>query len=707
MKQTKKGGFTLPGEAGCEALTLELADRWGADVIRDSDGTELSDEILDAGYSIYSTICLIRDHNEWAREHPDCLQQTFLTTRPCLAGEGPLSVALLADFFDEQFRVNDGETARRYWQVWDRTEGTLLDAGAWHWQPGTGCVVVDHPTPYHSYTVSFLAYRIWEEISMYNHLTNHWDKEHLMPIDPRRPEARAFLTDWLRNWCETHPHTTVVRFTSLFYNFVWIWGSDERNRSLFTDWGSYDFTVSEQALADFAAEYGYELTAEDFINKGNFQVTHQPPTAHKRDYMAFTQRFVASYGRTLVDLVHQYGKKAYVFYDDSWIGVEPYGPYFPSIGFDGIIKCVFSGYEVRMCSGVPAQVHELRLHPYLFPVGLGGAPTFTEGGDPTRDARAYWNHVRRALLRAPIDRIGLGGYLHLVKDFPDFVQYIADLADEFREVRDLHAAGEVYTMPLTVAVLHSWGGLRPWTLSGHFHETYMHDLIHINEALSGLPVETRFLSFEDVKAGKLEGVDVVINAGRAGTAWSGGDAWQDAALVTALSAWVAQGGVLIGVNRAHRRAGLGRLFPDGPRPRRGRGHRRPCLSRPLARAGRPRGGPDPRGRHPLHPRPPLPDGRRDPRPGRTGRLPGHCHPHLRPRPWHISGRLCLQPRKRPDAAQPDALGHRDRQQPCPVPDRQCGLRMCLVPGCPPPCGHQQHRTSTDHRHPHTGGRCAG
>ena len=124
--------------------------------------------------------------------------------------------------------------------------------------------------------------------------------------------------------------------------------------------------MSEQALADFAAEYGYELTAEDFINKGNFQVTHQPPTAHKRDYMAFTQRFVASYGRTLVDLVHQYGKKAYVFYDDSWIGVEPYGPYFPSIGFDGIIKCVFSGYEVRMCSGVPAQVHELRLHPYLF-----------------------------------------------------------------------------------------------------------------------------------------------------------------------------------------------------------------------------------------------------------------------------------------------------------------------------------------------------
>lgn len=560
MKHHTTGGFTLPGEAGCEALTLDLARRWGADVIRDSDGTELSDEILQAGYDIYSTICIIREHNDWARQHPDCLQQTFLSTQPALAEEESLSVPLMAGFFDQQFKVNDRPAALALWQVWDRTEETLLSADAWQWQPDTGCVVIRHPVPYHQYTVSFLAWRIWEEISMYNHVTNGWTKEHLVPIDPRTPVAREYLTHWLQTWCENHPHTNVVRFTSMFYNFVWMWGSDERNRNLFTDWGSYDFTVSEQALADFAAEYGYALTAEDFINKGNFQVTHMPPSDRKRDYMAFTQRFVAGYGKELVDLVHSYGKKAYVFYDDSWVGVEPYGPCFEQFGFDGIIKCVFSGYEARMCAGVKAPVHELRLHPYLFPVGLGGAPTFMPGGDPTRDAKLYWNHVRRALLRAPIDRIGLGGYLHLLEDFPDFVQYIADLADEFRTVRDLHRAGKVYTMPLTVAVLHSWGNLRPWTLSGHFHETYMHDLIHINEALSGLPVQTEFLSFEDVKAGKLEGVDVVINAGRAGTAWSGGDAWHDAKLVTALNAWVAQGGVLIGVNEPSAAPGHGDYF---------------------------------------------------------------------------------------------------------------------------------------------------
>lgn len=52
----EKGSFTLPGESRYEDLTLELAKKWGADVIRDSDGTQLSDQILNAGYDIYSTI---------------------------------------------------------------------------------------------------------------------------------------------------------------------------------------------------------------------------------------------------------------------------------------------------------------------------------------------------------------------------------------------------------------------------------------------------------------------------------------------------------------------------------------------------------------------------------------------------------------------------------------------------------------------------
>ncbi|WP_419964845.1 1,3-beta-galactosyl-N-acetylhexosamine phosphorylase N-terminal domain-containing protein [Sphaerochaeta halotolerans] len=38
------------------------------------------------------------------------------------------------------------------------------------------------------------------------------------------------------------------------------------------------------------------------------------------------------------------------------------------------------------------------------------------------DVQKYWVHVRRAMLRAPIDRIGLRGYLNLTEGFPDFVE---------------------------------------------------------------------------------------------------------------------------------------------------------------------------------------------------------------------------------------------------------------------------------------------
>ncbi len=547
MSKTK-GGFTLPGESGYEKLTLQMAEKWGADVIRDSDGTVLSDEIVHAGYGIYSTICIIRDHNAWARENLDKLQQTFLCTPGMVATGADVTISLMESFFAEQFAINDSERALPYWEVYDRTTNEKVDNGKWSYDKGAGTVTVKDITPFHKYTVSFLAYRIWEEISMYNHTTNNWDKEHLMQIDPRYPETQAYMLSWMKNWCETHPDTTVVRFTSMFYNFVWIWGSNERNRQLFSDWGSYDYTVSDLALEEFEKQYGYRMTAEDFINKGQFHVTHMPGDRKKADWMAFINDFVITFGKKLIDMVHAYGKKAYVFYDDSWVGVEPYNGRFQEFGFDGLIKCVFSGYEARLCAGVDVPTHELRLHPYLFPVGLGGAPTFTEGGDPTLDAKKYWNSVRRALLRAKIDRIGLGGYLHLVEPFPDFCDYIEKVSDEFRLIQSFHEAGRPYSIKTRVAVLHSWGALRSWTLSGHFHETYMHDLIHINEALSGLPVEVKFLSFEDVKKGALEDVDVVINAGRAGSAWSGGDNWKDDEVVTLLTKWVYEGGTFLGVN---------------------------------------------------------------------------------------------------------------------------------------------------------------
>lgn len=545
MIPKKPGGMTIPGEAGYEALTLQLAEKWGADVIRDSDGTTLSDELLKAPYDIYSTICIIRGHNEWARSHPQCLQQTFLLTEPKLALGEELAIPLLEDYYHQQFKINDTPCSLRFWQVFDRTVNREHPRACWRYDANSGSVKIKKALPWHEYTVTFLVYRTWEEISMYNAVTNHLHGEHLVALEPFYPEVREYMRCWLEDWCKAHPNTDVIRFTSLFYNFVWLWGERAQNR--FTDWASYDFAVSDKALEEFEKTYGC-VSLEDFLHRGHRQTTHCPDHGIRGKWREFIHTFVTGFGRELTDIVHRYGKRAVMFYDDSWVGTEPCSASFAKIGMDGIVKCVFSGFEVRLCGCVEAKIHELRLHPYLFPTGVNGNPSFLEGGDPVGEARRYWMHIRRAMLRQKIDRIGLGGYLHLVLNKPEFSDYIAQLADEFRTIRALHEGGSPAVLPVRVAVVTAWGSLRPWTLCGHFHEAYKHDLIHINESLSGLPFDVSFLSFDDVCRGDLDGYDAVINAGMKDTAWSGGEYWRDGQLVEQMTRFVYEGGLYLGVN---------------------------------------------------------------------------------------------------------------------------------------------------------------
>lgn len=546
----KRGSFTLPGEAGYEDLTLRLAKQWGADVIRDSDGTTLSPGILEAGYDIYSTLCLVRMDNRWARANPDKLQQNYLMSFPVVAQSGTVTIDLLDGYFREQFVVNAGDNPKEFWQAFDRTTGLEVPPDHWEYDSATGMVTIHGATAWHKYTVNFLVCRIWEEISMYNHITNDWgDREHLMAVEPRYPETQQHLLEILEQWLIAHPNTRVVRFTSMFYNFCWFWGDRKSLRFVYSDWGSYDFTVNPLALREFEKSRGYHMTSEDFVNAGRYNATHNPPTARYRDWIDFINEFVVSFGRQCIDLVHRYGKQAYVFYDDHWIGVEPYGARFSDFGFDGIIKCVFNGFEARLGAGVQGvATRELRLHPYLFPTGLTGEPTFKEGGNPKLDAQRFWGNIRRALLRKPVDRIGLGGYLHLVEPFPDFCDYIESLTAEFRRLMAMHRAGAPKTAPFRVAILTAWGSLRSWIASGHMHEHPEVELTQVLESLAGLPVEVEFLSFEDVLANGIpDGVKVLINAGRLGTAWSGGDAWKNPDLVEALTAWVAAGGSLLGI----------------------------------------------------------------------------------------------------------------------------------------------------------------
>jgi beta-D-galactosyl-(1->4)-L-rhamnose phosphorylase len=555
------GSFTMPGQSGYERLTLDLAKKWGADTIRDSDGTQLSPEILQAGYDVYSTVCVVRSVQPWARENLAKIQQSYLLSFPVVAEKSSLTIEVLKGFFHEQFVVNYLDDPKKWWQVIDRTTGAEVPKTKWDVNAKRGTVTIKDAVKGHKYTVTFLAFRVWEEISMYNHITNDWgDREHLAAVDPMHPETQKVILAFLEKWLDEHPDTQVVRFTSMFYNFTWFWGEDLDLRYIYSDWGDYEMMVSPRALKAFDKKYGYKLSPEDFVNGGLYNSTHNAPSRRYRDWMEFVHDFVVEFGKKCIDMVHARGKKAFVFYDDHWIGVEPYSPRFKEFGFDGLIKCVFNAFEVRKCAHVTGvKTHELRLHPYLFPTGLKGEPTFKEGGNPTLDAKNFWIDARRGIIRAPIDRIGLGGYLSLVEPYPDFQKYIAELTNEFRLLKSFHKGDKAYTAPFKVAVLTAWGSLRSWQASGHY--TPGVDYNELIESLAGLPLDVTFISFDDLlKSGVPKDVRVIINAGREGSAWSGGHYWQEPKINEILTDWVQKGGGFIGIAEPSASPEPGQLF---------------------------------------------------------------------------------------------------------------------------------------------------
>ena len=73
-------------------------------------------------------------------------------------------------------------------------------------------------------------------------------------------------------------------------------------------------------------------------------------------------------------------------------------------------------------------------------------------------------------------------------------------------------------------------------------------------------MEVSFISFEDVKKGALDNIDVVINAGYAGSAWSGGECWNDDEVVCVLTKWVHEGGCFIGVGEPSAVSGYDTYF---------------------------------------------------------------------------------------------------------------------------------------------------
>lgn len=549
-----KGRVTLPSESNFLEQTKEMLERWGADALRDSDGTKLDDDIKFLDAKIYTTYFVVRQHNEFAEKHMDECQQLYLMSRHNTATGTELAISFMEGYYQEQVIPDYLHDPARWWEVIDRTTQEVVPVESWEVDRSKHQVIVHDAVPFHEYTVSFLVYAIWDPTQMYNHITNNWgDKPHEIPFDVRHSTSDQFSKEYLIQWLKENPSTDVVRFTTFFYHFTLVFNDNAKEK--FVDWFGYGATVSAKALEEFEQEYGYRLRPEDIVDNGYYNSTFRVPTDHYLDYMDFIQRFVAKKARELVQIVHEAGREAMMFLGDNWIGTEPYGKYFGEIGLDAVVGSVGGGVSLRLISDIPhVKYTEGRFLPYFFP------DTFYEGNDPVPEAMRNWITARRAIMRKPVDRIGYGGYLSLAYKFPKFVDYIESVTDEFRQLYDTIKGCKPYC-GLKVAVLNSWGSIRSWQAYMVAHELWYkqcYSYMGVMEALSGASVDVTFLSFKDIREkGIPEDVDVIINAGDAMTAFSGGEEWSDPKLVSAIRQWVYNGGGFLGVGEpsAYHRGG--------------------------------------------------------------------------------------------------------------------------------------------------------
>jgi len=556
MKKTT-GRVTLPSEENFLSETKELMERWGADALRDSDGTKLDDEIKQLDAKIYSTYFVARGNNEFAKKHPEETQQLYLMSKYNTAINQPLKIDFLDGYFLDQIKPDYLHNPKEWWEVIDRTTGEVVEPREWDVNQQTNEVVVHHAKPWHEYTVSFLAFMTWDPTHMYNHITNNWgDEPHDIPFDVRQPHSNQFAKDYLKQWLSENPDTDVVRFTTFFYHFTLVF--NDLGKEKFVDWFGYGASISVAALEAFAKEKGYRLRPEDIVDKGYYNSTFRVPSKAYLDYIDFIQQFVAKEVKDLVALVHDADKEAMMFLGDNWIGTEPYGDYFKEMGIDAVVGSVGDGTTLRLISDIPhVSYTEGRFLPYFFP------DTFYKGNNPAIEANENWLTARRALMRKPLDRIGYGGYLSLAYKFPEFVNYIEKVTDEFRMIADTIKDAKPYS-GIKVAILNSWGKLRTWQthIVAHgkrYKQAYSYH--GILESLSGSAADVMFISFTDViENGVPEDVDVIINAGDEGTSFSGGASWSDTRLTTILREWVYNGGGFIGVGEPSAIHHEGRYF---------------------------------------------------------------------------------------------------------------------------------------------------
>ena len=306
----KKGRVTIPTDLDVVPETIEVLKKWGADAIRDCDGTEFPEELTKVGAKIYSTYYTTRKDNAWAKANPDEVQQCYIMTGFYTADGGQLRIPLMQGISEELMQVNTRDDIKRWWEVMDRTTGQPLSHRRLELRRGHR--LRGHPR-------ARALPRVHRELPGLPHLG---PRAHVQRRDQRLEGLRA--PDHLRRapaqdpqvhhgapaqvhrrppLCERHPlhhllpsvHPGVRRAEA---------GEVRGLVRLFR-------LVSPYILEQFEKEVGYKFRPEYIIDQGYYNNQYRVPSKEFKDFMAFQRREVAKLAKEMVDITHELGMRSH------------------------------------------------------------------------------------------------------------------------------------------------------------------------------------------------------------------------------------------------------------------------------------------------------------------------------------------------------------------------------------------------------------
>lgn len=467
-------------------------------------GLEVQGIPLAAGYTGINDF----DYQDAAYEayHP----RTFLPSFPQTAAtNGPLVIELMAGYTYTGFTVEKDAFFRPYWTVWDRTVRTEIPSTEWSY--ASGALTLHSAEAGHEYCAGFSVLR------------------------PERYQdffSSDFRTIYLQDWqsaLQTDLRDVVrcAYFSVYFQNLPMPTGR-------FMDWYSPGYLITRHLIEKYEARFGKPFELNTMFDFGVWRSANDEKDEGWNEVFALHREEAQAFAPGYNEMIHDLGRRNRFFWGDAWIGIEPQEASFAQMGFDEIVTAVSIPQDARRLMTIDSSVQRNARFGFWS----------VETGDGINTFSNDWKNFLRGALRELPDGISFGGpeLSTLVQDEAGFEDYLTDRISDFKLLHELIHGKRAYVHDVKVGILNAYGAQRAWP-----REFTVNASQRIWAGLADLPIEVEWVSFDDLSNGVPADLDVLINAGEPGSAWSGGAEW-NTQVVSVIEQFVSGGGGFIGID---------------------------------------------------------------------------------------------------------------------------------------------------------------